>query len=935
VGNADTVDGFHASASPTANFLLALDASALFPDSVIASTIARDAEVTAAIAAHAAIDDAHHDPVTAGDGIALSGQQVAVDLSATSGLEFSSGDLQIADTIAGDGLTVSSKVLAVGAGDGIDVAADTIAVDVTDLIGNGIVEQATNDIALGTPSTTTVSTSNAVTASSHTHQLDLSGRTIATGNGLEGGGNLGSNLILYLGSPSTLTVTTNNSTSPTSHLHAITSSSNPGATAALLASNTSGYLQLTRIGLGVSPTVPLDVSGNVRFDGDLSFVGAQSITTTTATLTLAPAADLLLNPGGNDTLVTWGAGKALSSSDYTSQTTGWGISYGSSGGHADFRSIYADELHVQAFIADIYEAHIGAIIVTKSRARVSRNFTVPSNGNAGNLYLEDLEGWEDVQLFSANDIVRLRVVDTSGGGLVVTDVWGVVTSYVNLAGGEQRWTFTTSDDGGVAAEKVYAGAIALDYGQTGSGSRGTWEATVLDTAGAPYSQVATWETNPWTGGNWTTRVRLGNLDGIAGIGLEYGLWAGQDTTSTFLLLSDSSFEVHGLDFKMYDGASNTVRLNPTTPSFAMGSTLPTGYGTGEGIWMGKDTTYKFRVGDPAAERVQWDSTNGVRIYDGDNAVAFEAKPDGSVWLSSLAISEDLGQMLFSAADGLLLLGPGCEITDTAWTSRRGQVATISGAFSQVPGRFPGTRALAVEPGGTNLVYNPVFGVNITDFYTATDWGTTEQSATYAKFGSYSARLYDASAGANKNFYTDFISVSASTAYTMTVWARKTKATGTGRIGISWYTAGDVYISTSYVNYASGTHSWKRLVCTATSPANATKAQVLAFSATGITNGTELEVYIGYVGFTQTAYALTAIYGSAGTGYAWTGTADNSTSTRTATEANLDAHVGLISGNDTLTFAMWVQIPYDADATWPSNTGYMLDATKRRANIQGG
>lgn len=59
-----------------------------------------------------------------------------------------------------------------------------------------------------------------------------------------------------------------------------------------------------------------------------------------------------------------------------SQTTGWGISYGSSGGHADFRSMYADELHVQAFTADIYQAHLGAIIVTKSRARLSRNFTI-------------------------------------------------------------------------------------------------------------------------------------------------------------------------------------------------------------------------------------------------------------------------------------------------------------------------------------------------------------------------------------------------------------------------------------------------------------------------------------------------------------------------------------------------------------------------------
>lgn len=44
---------------------------------------------------HMANPAAHHDPVTAGDGIVVTGQQVAVDLAANSGLNFSSGDLVI------------------------------------------------------------------------------------------------------------------------------------------------------------------------------------------------------------------------------------------------------------------------------------------------------------------------------------------------------------------------------------------------------------------------------------------------------------------------------------------------------------------------------------------------------------------------------------------------------------------------------------------------------------------------------------------------------------------------------------------------------------------------------------------------------------------------------------------------------------------------
>ena len=63
----------------------------------------------------------------------------------------------------------------------------------------------------------------------------------------------------------------------------------------------------------------------------------------------------------------------------------------------------------------------------------------------------------------------------------------------------------------------------------------------------------------------------------------------------------------------------------------------------------------------------------------------------------------------------------------------------------------------------------------------------------------------------------------------------------------------------------------------------------------------------------------------GDGYAFTGVAHNSTSTRAATTVNLNAHVGLVSGNDTLSFRLVVQMPYDADATWPEATNnYLMD-----------
>lgn len=689
--------------------------------------------------------------------------------------------------------------------------------------------------------------------------------------------------------------------------------------------------------------------GNFLLDADLDFVGAQSITTSAGDLTIAPTGDLLLDPTGQQVkFANWNSGDSFESSDYISQTTGWAISYGTSGGHADFRSLYADALHVQAFIADIYQALVGGIIVTKSRARISRDFTIPANTNTGTLYVQDLEGWENTQLFTASDVVLLRFVDTSGGGLVVTDVWGVVTNYTDLGGGEQSYTFTTSDDGGVDGSVIYAGAIALDYGQAGSGSRGIWEATVLDAAGAPYSQIATWETNPWTGGNWTTRLRLGNLDGISGIGLEYGLWVGQNTTDTYLLLSDSSFEVHGLDIKLYDGASNTVRLDPATPSIALGATLPTGFGTGDGIWMGKDTVYKFRAGDVDGERIAWDGSDLYIYADNSNYIKatgsdLEFYSGGSkvMWMDGSVGAlyiDKYGDMFFSTADGLLLLGPDCPITPTSWMSLRGQAATISGAFHQEAGRWPGTRGLVVEEAGLNYALAPRMydgdssGVadGWTTWYDLGSGGTptyTVAAHPVTERGWLQRVQYTAVAGdANDLIVVYDRTAAASFAATEDCTAAFDvcgSASGvTARVNLRAENAANADLG-NVVQAITLTPGLQRVQVTYTNlPATTDHVQV-ALHVLNVDDGDTIDIRFGAVNVEKKAYATTFCCGVLDW-CSWSGAADDSTSTRTATEVNLDAHVGLISANDTLSFRVIVQMPYDADATWPTQFASLMD-----------
>lgn len=80
------------------------------------------------LSVHAGSASAHHAPATAGNGITVTGQSVAARLKTTSGLEVDGTGLALADSVAGDGLTISGKVLAVGAGADIGVTANAVEV---------------------------------------------------------------------------------------------------------------------------------------------------------------------------------------------------------------------------------------------------------------------------------------------------------------------------------------------------------------------------------------------------------------------------------------------------------------------------------------------------------------------------------------------------------------------------------------------------------------------------------------------------------------------------------------------------------------------------------------------------------------------------------------------------------------------------------------
>lgn len=225
------------------------------------------------IAGHAGNAAAHHNPVTVGNtGLSLSTQVLSLALAATSGLQISSG-LMLADTIAGAGLTIASKVLAVGAGSGITVNANDVAL-ASSVAGAGLT-YTTGVLAVGAGNGIAVA-ADAISVSVHgSGALDFSGSLLyvkeyhglqrnANGISIDLDTNPGLAVDasgLRMGTPTTLTYATTNAVSGSGHAHAVSASSNVGAgTESLLKSTTGGGLTLASLTVMGAATVDEDLT---------------------------------------------------------------------------------------------------------------------------------------------------------------------------------------------------------------------------------------------------------------------------------------------------------------------------------------------------------------------------------------------------------------------------------------------------------------------------------------------------------------------------------------------------------------------------------------------------------------------------------------------------------------------------------------------------
>jgi hypothetical protein len=561
--------------------------------------------------------------VTISNESALSAERalaVGAGLSKADGGAGSSVTLDLADAVAGAGLVISSKILAVGAGNGITVNANDVALASSAAgagltyssgvlavgAGNGITVNA-DDVALTTPGTLAVGSSNS-----------------ASGN----------------------------------HTHAITSSSNPGAAAALLATNSSGVLTLVQLD---TDTISDKSGGN---------------------LTIAPTGDIVLDPAGND---------ILPNSNYD-------LNLGALS--KKFLTLHAAELWVETLVAQNTLATIGGRILI-----LPTNILIADAGTGAttlDVKYNNLASGDRIYL-EANGSVEFMAV-TSGASVIT---------------GGYRYSVTRNLDGS-GANQWYAGDALANTGTTGNGFIDLYSVRGVKASSEEGPTIAGNVRNSSTYNDWSTVWAIGNLNGLYGYGATTpGAAFGKYVSGQPNLTIDTTNGIRIRNFTttvgQWDTSGNiTVGEVGASKSNVYLTSNKVQLRTNTTVHVELDTAGKIIVGEVANSKARTEISAGVldiidRNSGGTDKTKFRVKTDGTILVGTdITAAATTNLVIFtgnqtynseSVEDGDLLIGDNSSSkANILWDKSAGQLKFRGGTTTQA---YIGTDG-KIYAGGANV-----------------------------------------------------------------------------------------------------------------------------------------------------------------------------------------------------------------------------------------
>ena len=718
-------------------------------------------------------------------------------------------------------------------------------------------------------------------------RADQLNKSVLAGNGLTGGGLLTDDVGLALDTPGTIGVSSTNEASG-NHTHAVDHASNVQDGATKLLSSNAGLLVLKKLGVSGTPAdgYLAKIGGSMELEGNLVFTGAtREIQTSAGDLYLAPAGK---TQSSKDLTFT---GYNRVSEAYVSGAFGAGYAIGHTAAAGSYLEVdnvtVRGSLRTHIFQYDVVRATNGYLYIADAT-----EITHPAEGSY--IFVKH-------PVFHTGDLLWYKDYDLSSSQLisqVKMTVAGENTQVVKNGQTVYRYTVTVNDG---SLTDLDAGGTVVRVGGSAQDRQG---AVYIDAASqfSPFLDVYAGVAS-WADFHSPSKVksRLGRLDGITAGTNEYGLLAGSGIADTdkYLRLSNLVARINNIPVMVYKGGNAVIVLDPDAPYLGVGAVAPSTWLGAPGFWTGlHDGQYKTYVGDNDGSRLQWDGLD-LSIYDKNNSPVLVSGQSGN-WLSSLMISESLGQFLFSQSDGLLLLGPYSEQTASMWRSSRGQALGIAGAAQWQQGHWTGTRGLEIVPGTTNLVPNPVLGGTYSSGV-APGWtkgGAAEalvctESDRFKLYGDKCQFLTFLVSGGGWPLFYCSPALANSTTYTWQAWLYVESLTTAVRVVASLGT-GSTYTDLT-------TRGFHHVVMTAETAASGSD---FSFQIATPDN-TVAEVYVLGAQVEAKGYATPLAAGSFGSGFAWSGTAYNSATVRTGTASGLSVSGVMPSAQGTV--AMWFKV----------------------------
>lgn len=269
------------------------------------------------------------------------------------------------------------------------------------------------------------------------------------------------------------------------------------------------------------------------------------------------------------------------------------------------------------------------------------------------------------------------------------DLWVKVLNYVT---GTDFDTYSVQMLRGPANLAIPKGSMWVSYGQPGDGLIFITATGLEDPEAAPYMDVfiSGPEDEPWA---VTHHVRVGKLQNILGLdGTHWGLAGGRDLKDP-----DEPHTIIGTINKTH----RVLQVWTDKDNNVVGGVDPEA-GTGEKAWwVGSDR-------DPS-----------IWVLGGDS-------PQVGIKQSVIFGSE--AKAAFSTFGGVFLLGPTGEISSSKWVTSGGEECSITGAFRQVVSMFPGHRAMEFIDGTKNLCTDPIHGIGVSWWGTASGCSISHSSS---------------------------------------------------------------------------------------------------------------------------------------------------------------------------------------------------------------